>query len=397
MSTNVDRRTFLKMMGGAGATAAFVSNVRPVFGAGLAAPSGAPAAQALKPTADRLAEEPKEKLAYIYERMQASRKWETRMKDLFVGGKEGLYGAFHTYVGEEAVATGVCAALNQDDYICSTHRGHGHLIAKGGNLDKMSAEIYARETGANKGFGGSMHIVEADKGILGMNGIVGAGWYVGAGAAYGIKVRGTQQVSVAFAGEGACASPYFFSALRSAKNYNLPFIAVIENNHQAITIPSITSFPSKNPGTFASGLGIPVTIGDGNDVSEVYYNAKKAVERARNGGGPSVLEFNTYRWYDHAGFAGAKEGIDGAWGLPYRSDSEVQMWIDNCPIKRYRTFLIERKLFTEDELNAIDADLDAQVEASVEFARNSPPCTAEHGVRNVFAGVEMPARQFLTL
>jgi TPP-dependent pyruvate/acetoin dehydrogenase alpha subunit len=350
----------------------------------------------MKNTGDKLAELPKAKLADIYQKMVTIRKWETKMKDLFVGGKDGLYGSFHVYVGEEAIATGVCAALEQQDYIASTHRGHGHVISKGADINKMSAEIFMRETGTCKGFGGSMHIAEVDKGILGANGIVGAGWYVGAGGAYAAKVKGNNAVSVAFAGEGAAASPYYFSALRSAKNYNLPFIAVIENNGQAITIPSITSHPT-NPSSYALGAGIPVTVVDGNDVSEVYAAAKTAVERARSGGGPSVIEAKTYRWYDHSGFAGAKEGVDGAWGLPYRSDSEVQSWIDRCPIKRYKAFLLEKKLLTEEELAKIVSDVDAAVEASVEFARNSPKCTPEHGVRNVFEGIEVPAAQFLML
>lgn len=396
MSTTIDRRTFLKMMGGAGATAAFVSNVRPVFGEGLAAPLGAPAAQIAKNPGDKLADLPKEKLADIYRRMVTSRKWETKMKDLFVGGKDGLYGAFHAYVGEEAIAMGVCAALEDTDYIASTHRGHGHVIAKGGDINKMSAEIFMRSTGTCKGFGGSMHIAEVDKGILGANGIVGSGWYIGAGGAYAAKVKGQGQVSVAFAGEGAAASPYFFSALRSAKNYSLPFIAVIENNWQAITIPSNTSHPV-DPSSYALGAGIPAKVIDGNDVAVVYAAAKEAVDRARAGDGPTCIEARTYRWYDHSGFAGAKEGIDAAWGLPYRSDSEVQMWVDNDPIKRYKTFLLERNLFTEDELAAIDSDVDAAVEESVEFARSSPRTVPEDGVLNVFEGVRLPAAQFLML
>ena len=151
----------------------------------------------------------------MYELMSASRKWETTMKDLFLGGKDGLYGAFHTYVGEEAIAVGVMGALNEDDYIASTHRGHGHLIAKGGDLNKMSAEIFFKETGYNKGYGGSMHITDMSKGIMGMNGIVGASYYMAAGAALRAMVRGTKQVAVAFFGDGAAASPYYFSAVRS--------------------------------------------------------------------------------------------------------------------------------------------------------------------------------------
>jgi len=164
---------------------------------------------------DALASLPKEKLLQLYGKMQASRKWETKMKDLFLDGKDGLYGQFHTYVGEEAIAVGVMSVLNDDDYIASTHRGHGHLIAKGGDLNKMTAEIFFRETGYNKGYGGSMHITDMAKGIMGMNGIVGASYYMAAGAAIHGMVKGTKQVGVAFFGDGAAASPYYFSAVRS--------------------------------------------------------------------------------------------------------------------------------------------------------------------------------------
>ena len=182
--------------------------------------------------AEVLASLPKDKLLTIYQRMNASRKWETTMKDLFVGGKDGLYGAFHPYVGEEAIANGVIAALNDDDYIASTHRGHGHLIAKGGDLNKMAAEIFFKETGYNKGYGGSMHITDMSKGIMGMNGIVGASYYLAAGAALRARVRGTKQVAVAFFGDGAANSPYYFSAIRSCTNYKVPVIFVCENNFQ---------------------------------------------------------------------------------------------------------------------------------------------------------------------
>jgi TPP-dependent pyruvate/acetoin dehydrogenase alpha subunit len=180
---------------------------------------------------------PKEKLLTTYQRMSASRKWETAMKDLFVDGKDGLYGAFHTYVGEEAIANGVMTALNDDDYIASTHRGHGHLIAKGGSLDRMSAEIFFRDTGYNKGYGGSMHIMDLSKGIMGANGIVGSSPYLAAGAALRALARGTTQVAVAFLGDGAAASPYYFSAVRSSANHKVPAIFVIEDNFQYMGVP----------------------------------------------------------------------------------------------------------------------------------------------------------------
>jgi pyruvate dehydrogenase E1 component alpha subunit len=287
------------------------------------------------------------------------------------------------------------ANLNKDDYIVSTHRGHGHLIAKGGDLNKMSAEIFFKPTGYNKGFGGSMHITDADLGILGMNGIVGAAWYIAAGAAYAAKLRGTPQVAVGFGGDGAANSPYYFSALRNAWNYKLPMVAVVENNFWQISIPMASNVPGGNASTYTKGLPIPSVTVDGNDLAEVFAATKEAVERARAGFGPSVIEAITYRWYDHAGFAGAKAGIDGAFGLPYRSDTEVQTWMARDPILRYRLFLLDRKLFTEEELTKIETDAQKAVDDSIEFARSSPNAKPEDGVLNVFASGSVEPTQFL--
>jgi len=391
MSQNkIDRRTFLKIMGTAGASAAALSVVGPAaigeaysgkpFGSG---PAGL---DVFQKAGDVLAKVPKDKLADMYSKINKARKWETTMKDLFLQGKDDLYGAYHLYVGEEAVAVGVCGALNKDDYIASTHRGHGHLIAKGGDLNKMSAEIYVKQDGYNKGWGGSMHITDLSLGILGMNGIVGASWYPVAGAAYASKVRGDKRVAVAFGGDGASNSVYFFSAVRSAVTYSLPAIFVIENNGYQIATPTQTNVPSGHASTYFKGLGITSVTIDGNDVAEVYANTAEAVEKARNGGGPTVIEAMTYRWYDHYGFAGAKVGVDGAFGLPYRPDSEVKWWMSNDPIPRFKAFLIERKLFTADELTKIETDAQAAVDASLDFARKSPAVKATDGLKNVFAG-----------
>lgn len=385
--SKLDRRTFLKAMGSAGAAAAFISVPR--FGPNMAPPAVGDTG------ANVLSRQPKEKLAELYVSMVKSRKWETTMKDLFVGGKDGLYGAFHVYIGEEAIAAGVSGVLNKEDYVVSTHRGHGHLIGKGGDLNKMSAEIFMRQTGYNKGFGGSMHITDASLGILGMNGIVGASWYIAAGAAYSAKARGTKQVAIAYGGDGAANSPYYFSALRNAYNYKLPMVAVVENNLWQITIPMASNVPGGAASTYTKGLPIPSVTVDGNDVGEVFVAAQEAVERARAGFGPSVVEAKTTRWYDHAGFAGAKVGVDGAFGLPYRPDSQVLASIESDPIKRYKAFLIERKFFTEAELAQLDADIQKAVDASVEFARSGPLTKPEDGVLNVFAKGEILPTQFL--
>jgi len=395
----MDRRTFLKTLGAAGAAAAVMSTIQsPLIGeaSGINPLKGSSSAPSVSgKSGDFLAAASKDKLTTMYTRMVRSRKWETTMKDLFVGGKDNLYGAFHPFIGEEAIAIGVCGALNNDDYIVSTHRGHGHLIAKGGDLNKMSAEIFFRAGGYNKGFGGSMHITDLSLGILGMNGIVGASWYPAAGAGYAARVRGTKQVAVAFGGDGASNSPYFFSAVRNAVNYKLPSIFVIENNFWQITIPMISNVIGGNASTYAKGLGIPSQTIDGNDMAQVYQAASEAVERARGGFGPSVIEAMTYRWYDHAGFAGAKVGVDGAFGLAYRPDSEVKAWMARDPLVLFKNFLIDRKLFTEAELTAIETAAQKAVDDSVAFARSSPPPAEQDGLLNVYAKGSVAPTQFL--
>lgn len=422
----IDRRTLLKLMGVAGASATVVSACgtpfdRSVSAQGLtggefdktirlatAGPGGnknwqrGDAIKFLPPeeiptrgkTSDVLASLPKEQLLRFYRQMNASRKWESTMKDLFLSGKDGLYGAFHTYVGEEAVAVGVMAALNEDDYIASTHRGHGHLIAKDGDLNKMTAEIFFKETGYNKGYGGSMHITDMSKGIMGMNGIVGASYYMAAGAALRAMVRGTKQVAVAFFGDGAAASPYYFSAVRSCANMKIPVIFVNENNFQYMAVPMADTVPTKYVAELTKGLGIPHFIVDGNDISAVYAATKEAVDSARAGNGPSVIEGVTYRWYDHSGFAGAKVGEDGAMGLPYRSDEEVRLWVSRDPISRYKTWLLAKRLATESELAEIEAETQAAVEASVAFARQSKDPDPEAGILNTHAEGGVAATQF---
>ena len=422
----IDRRSLLKLMGTAGATATVVSACGSSFdgsvsAAGLtggkfekqvslatAGPGGnknwkpGDSVNFLPPqdiptsgaNADTLASLGKEKLLTLYGQMNASRKWETKMKDLFLDGKDGLYGQFHTYVGEEAIAVGVMSVLNDDDYIASTHRGHGHLIAKGGDLNKMTAEIFFKETGYNKGYGGSMHITDMSKGIMGMNGIVGASYYMAAGAALHGMVKGTKQVGVAFFGDGASASPYYFSAVRSCANLKAPVIFVNENNLQYMGVPMAFTVPTKYISEYTKGLDIPTFLVDGNDVSAVHAAMKEATEWARAGKGPSMIEGITYRWYDHSGFAGGKVGQDGAMGLPYRTDDEVKQWMSRDPILRYKKWLIAKGVANEAELKKIEDDQQARVDASVEFARKSSFPNPEAGVLNTYAKGAAEATQF---
>ncbi len=425
-NVKIDRRSLLKLMGAAGATATAVSACSMPFGSEVSAqgltggkfekqiplatagPGGnkdwkpGDAVKFLPPqdiptsgaASDALASEPKEKLLTLYAQMNASRKWETAMKDLFLSGKDGLYGMFHTYVGEEAVAVGTIGALNNEDYIASTHRGHGHLIAKGGDLNKMTAEIFFKESGYNKGYGGSMHITDMSKGIMGMNGIVGASYYMAAGAALHGKVKGTQQVSVAYFGDGASASPYYFSAIRSCANLKIPCIFVNENNFQYMGVPMAFTVPTKYISEYTKGLDIPHHLVDGNDITAVYAATKQAVAHGRAGNGPSMIEAITYRWYDHSGFAGGKVGENGAMGLPYRSDDELKQWMSRDPIVRYKTWLLAKGLVTEAELTKTEQDMQAAVDASIEFARNSTNPAPEAGVLNTYAKGAVEATQF---
>ena len=422
----IDRRTLLKMMGAAGASATVVSACGTPFGGSVSAAgltgaefdktvrlaTGGPggnknwqpgdAVKFLPPeniptrgtASDTLASLPKEQLLKFHWQMSASRKWESTMKDLFLAGEDRLYGLFHTYVGEEAMAVGAIGALNEDDYIASTHRGHGHLIAKGGDLNRMSAEIFFKESGYNKGYGGSMHITDMSKGILGMNGIVGASYYMVAGAALRGMVRGTKQVGVAFFGDGAAASPYYFSAVRSCANLKIPVIFVNENNFQYMSNPVANTVPTKYVSEYTKGLDIPHFLVDGNDLSAVYAATAQAVEHARAGNGPSMIEGMTYRWYDHSGFAGGKVGQDGAFGMPYRTDDEVNAWISRDPITRYKRWLLSKDLATEAELAAIETETQAAVDASVEFARQGKAPDPEAGVLNTHATGAVAATQF---
>ena len=346
------------------------------------------------PAADMMASAGKDTLLRFYRLMATSRRWETTMKDLFLGVDDRLYGAFHTYVGEEAIAVGVIGALNNDDYIASTHRGHGHLIAKGGDINKMSAEIFFKESGYNKGYGGSMHITDMSKGIMGMNGIVGASYYMAAGAALHGMVKGTKQVGVAFFGDGASASPYYFSAIRSCANLKAPVIFVNENNLQYMGVPMAFTVPTKYISEYTKGLDIPTFLVDGNDVSAVHAAMKEATEWARAGKGPSMIEGITYRWYDHSGFAGGKVGQDGAMGLPYRTDDEVKQWMSRDPILRFKSWLIAKGVATEGDLTKIADEMQAKVDASVEFARKSSLPNPEAGVLNTYAKGAAEATQF---
>ena len=378
----VHRRTFLKGLGGIAAGAALLSKTD--------------MASAASSWMTGLADIPKEKVVEFYTTMLKSRWWEEKLKDQFLSGKDKLYGAFHIYIGQEAIATGAIGALNKDDYIASTHRGHGHLIAKGGDMNKMSAEIYFKETGYNKAHGGSMHITDLSRGILGMNGIIGPSHLLAAGAAYGIKVRGTKQVAMAFGGDGSLQNGWFWSAFRNAALYKLPFISVIENNGWQIRMPTEKTIALKDLSQAVAGLGVPNETVDGTDVLAVYSVARRAVERARAGEGPTLIEAKAPRFYDHAGMAGAEIGRLGAFGLPYRSDREVHASIANDPIPKLRRFLLSMNILTEERADQIENEVKGLVDTSIELARAAPLPNQDAGLNHVYSGHRVAAAQIVT-
>jgi acetoin:2,6-dichlorophenolindophenol oxidoreductase subunit alpha len=378
---SVSRRSFLQIIGVAGATTAAISPMN-VARAGNGWTLG-------------MEQVPNEKLIRMYTTMLKSRWWEELMKETFLAGKDGLYGSFHLSIGEEASSVGVMSALNEDDYIASNHRGHSHLIAKGGDINKMSAELFFRATGYNKGFGGSMHITDVSKGILGMNGIVGPQYLIAAGAAYSAKVRGTKQVAVAFGGDGSVNNGWYYSGLRNAALYKLPMIAVVENNGYQMSMPQERTNSLRNLHNLGAGLEIAHEAVNGMDAIAVYAVAKRAVERARAGEGPTLIETKTYRYYDHVGLAGAKPGVLGAFGLPYRTDAEVRAWIAEDPIPKLRRELVAGSVLTDEQASQIEADVKNEVNRSIELARAAPAPKESAGLEHVFANMTVSASQFI--
>jgi TPP-dependent pyruvate/acetoin dehydrogenase alpha subunit len=304
----------------------------------------------------------KEKLFKMYKTMVRARYFENKVIEVY---QQGLMpGLAHLYVGEEAVAAGACGALSKDDYITSTHRGHGHLVAKGGKMDKMMAEIFGRSTGYCKGKGGSMHICDVSLGILGANGIVGGGYTLAAGAGLSIKVRKSNQVCVCFAGDASTNQGSFHEALNLASTWKLPVVYVIENNGYGISVSQARHQNIKDISLRAVGYGIPGVTVDGNDVEAVYTAVSEAVERARKGEGPTLVECKTYRWRGH------HEG-DANRGGRYRTQEEILSWEKKCPIEKTEAKLLKLGIKAE-EIEAYKEEVKKEVEEAVEFGKNSP-------------------------
>lgn len=316
----------------------------------------------------------KSKLLKMYETMITIRTFEGREAELY---HQGLQDGFvHLYLGEEAIATGVCAALSPDDFITSTHRGHGHLIAKGGDLRKMMAELFGRKTGYCKGKGGSLHIADFSLGMLGANGIVGAGIPIATGAGLSAKLRGTNQVTACFFGDGATNQGAFHEGLNMASTWKLPVIYVCENNGYAVSVPISRSTNISDLSIRAKAYDIPGKNIDGNDVIEVYETTAEAVGRARKGEGPTLIVCKTCRHRGH--FEGEMESFPA-----YRMQKEIEECKKRDPIPRFRRYLIEKEKIKESELKKIDEEVKARVEEAIKFAQESPKPKPESAVEDL--------------
>jgi acetoin:2,6-dichlorophenolindophenol oxidoreductase subunit alpha len=289
-----------------------------------------------------------------------------------------LPGFLHLYVGEEAVASGVCAALNDDDQITSTHRGHGHLVAKGGDFNRMMAELMGKATGYNKGKGGSMHICDLDLGMLGANGIVGAGAPIAVGAAFADKYRGKGQVAVAFFGDGATNIGAFHEAANMACALKLPIVFACENNEYGEFTPRNKTMAITDIVDRAAGYGMPGVIVDGMDVVAVHEAATEAVARARRGEGPALIEAKTYRFYNHHGIQNL--------GLKYRPDAEVDEWKARDPIFSYESRLVEVGTATKEQIEAVWTALRADIDTAIAFADDSPLPEPDQLLVDVYTG-----------
>jgi len=318
----------------------------------------------------------KTKLIEMYQGMLQIRYFEEKVFELY--GQNLVPGTIHLYAGEEAVAVGVCANLRRDDYITSTHRGHGHCIAKGADMRKVMAEILGKKTGYCKGKGGSMHIADFSMGMLGATAVVGAGIPIAAGAGLSIKLRGTDQVVACFFGEGASNQGTFHEGVNMAAIWRLPVVFVCENNLYAMGTRQSLVMTIGNIADRAVAYGIPGLTVDGNNVLAVYEAASEAVNRARRGEGPTLIECKTYRLKGHSRFDPAA----------YRPKNEVEEWVKKDPLSRFKSKLIEMGALTEEEEGKLRREANAAVEEAVKFATESPFPEPEEALEDVYVEEE---------
>ena len=316
----------------------------------------------------------KKKKTDLFKTMLTIRRFEERLYKEFYAGS--ITGFVHSYIGEEAIATGVIAHLTQEDRIVSHHRGHGHCIAKGADMKRMMAEIYGKKTGYCKGKGGSMHIADFSIGMLGADGIVGAGMPIATGAAIAAQLEGKGKIAAVFFGDGACQEGEFHEALNLTSLWKLPLLFVCENNGWGVNTAVGDSFGAKEITRVPDAFHIAHKTVDGNDVERVYQAAEKAVARLRKGNGPFFLECKTYRWHKHF--------LSDA--LPdLRPKKELEAWKKKCPVKAYEEKLLKQGVLTPGRIKAMNAGILDKVEEANQYALASPFPKPKDALQDIYS------------
>ena len=348
---------------------------------------------------------PNEKLVDMYSTILRIRWFERTLADKQLSDRS-FRNLIHLYAGQEAVATGVCAALNnkgpfeQLDVIFGTHRPTGHALAKGVDMKKLAAEYNFKATGLNRGYAGEMHLSDKSIGYIGADGIVGPAAVLAAGSAFAFRARGNKQVAVVFGGDGTYATPAFHSSLNNAALLKLPFIYVLENNLYHQFAHYSYSTPMKDIATAANTYRIPGIVVDGQDVMEVYNKTKDAVERARAGEGPTLIEAKTYRYYGHWGAPGAKVGEMGSFGYDpqaitsWRPEREMRAWLARDPVDICRSTLVSWGVIDQAKAAAIETAIKQEVKEAFEWEAKQPLCKPEDALKHVFVDGTVAARQF---
>jgi acetoin:2,6-dichlorophenolindophenol oxidoreductase subunit alpha len=316
----------------------------------------------------------KQTLIDLYTTMLTIRRFEERVAAEFYAGN--IFGFVHSYIGQEAIATGVCAHLSHKDRIVSHHRGHGHCIAKGADMKRMMAEIYGRKTGYCKGKGGSMHIADFSIGMLGADGIVGAGLPIASGAAMAAQLEREGTVAVVFFGDGACQEGEFHEALNLAAIWKLPLLFVCENNHYGVNTPRSYSLAAREIVRMPDAYHIPAQAIHGNDVEAVYQAAGEAIGMLRKGEGPYFLECETYRWHKHF----LSDALEDR-----RPQEERETWAQRCPIAAFESKLLAQGVLTRQDVERINAGILSQVEDAHTFAIESPYPEPQDALEDVYS------------
>ena len=316
----------------------------------------------------------REVLLSLYRGMVLIREFELKAREVFRTGR--MPGFIHVYVGEEAVATGICAQLRKDDYVASTHRGHGHALAKGIPPRLVMAELLGAASGCSGGRGGTMHLYDPEVGFLGSNGVVPPSILIASGAGLSAKLRKSGQVAVAFFGDGGSNNGAFHEGINMAATWNIPVVFVCENNLYATEMPFSRATKNTNVASRAAAYGIPGVQVDGNNVLEVYSRAGEAIERARQGNGPTLLECLTYRWFGHH---------EGDPGVAYRPKEEIAAWKERDPIKKLREDALANNWMSAEDFERVHAEVKTVLEDAAQFALASPLEDVSTALEHVFS------------